>query len=188
MITWVINESVKAMKQIKKIIFLSLLVSMGLALSIIESSMTIPFLAPGAKLGLSNMVVLITLVIFGLKEAFTVATMKSIIFAMATGSFSGLLYSLSGAVLSIFVMAIVYKYCKSYFSLIGVSIFGAMAHNFAQISVASAIMENIKIFSYLPIMSLVSLFTGYFVGLSSIFITKNLEKNFPRIINYQKIR
>ncbi|MTI48518.1 Gx transporter family protein [Sporosalibacterium faouarense] len=172
------------MSRIKKLVFLSLLVSVGLALSIIESTMPVPFLAPGAKLGLSNMVVLTTLVIFGFKEAFAVAVIRSLTFALATGGFSGLFYSLAGAILSVIVMGIVFKFFKNFFSLIGVSIFGAMAHNIAQIGVASIIMENIKIFSYLPIMSLVSLFTGYFVGLSSIMITRTFEKNFSKIINY----
>jgi heptaprenyl diphosphate synthase len=166
------------MKGIKKLIFLSLLVSIGLALSIIESMMPVPFIAPGAKLGLSNMVILITLVIFGFKEALTVGILKSIIFTLATGSISSLFYSLSGSILSCLIMYIIYNKFSEIFSLIGVSIFGAVAHNTAQVLVASLMMNNFKIFSYLPILLLTSLFTGYFVGLASIYITKNLKKTF----------
>ncbi len=169
------------MNRIKKVIFLSLLVSLGLALSIIESSIPVPFIAPGAKLGLSNIMILSTLVVFGFKEAFAVAVIKSITFALATGSFSGLFYSLSGAVLSVIVMYIIYTYFNSFFSLIGISIFGAIAHNFAQISVASIMLENIMIFSYLPVMSLVSLFTGYFVGLSSKLVCQNLNRTYVKV-------
>ncbi|MCF6460587.1 Gx transporter family protein [Clostridium sp. Cult3] len=169
------------MKGLKKLIFLSLLVSIGLALSIIESMMPVPFVAPGAKLGLSNMVILITLVLFGFKEALTVGILKSIIFTLAVGSVSSLFYSLSGSLLSCLTMYVVYKNFSKVFSLIGVSIFGAIAHNFAQVSVASIMMNNIRIFSYLPILLLTSLFTGYFVGLTSIFITKNLKKTFKTI-------
>ena len=152
------------MKGIKKLIFLSLLVSIGLALSIIESMMPVPFIAPGAKLGLSNMV--------------TVGILKSIIFTLATGSISSLFYSLSGSILSCLIMYIIYNKFSEIFSLIGVSIFGAVAHNTAQVLVASLMMNNFKIFSYLPILLLTSLFTGYFVGLASIYITKNLKKTF----------
>lgn len=165
------------MKGSKKLIFLSLLVSIGLALSIIESLMPIPFIAPGAKLGLSNMVILVTLVIFGFKEAITVAILKSLIFTLVTGSVSSLFYSLSGSILSCILMHIIYNKFSRVFSLIGVSIFGAVAHNFAQVTVASLIMNNFKVFSYYPILLLTSLFTGYFVGLTSIFITNNLKKN-----------
>ena len=169
------------MKGLKKLIFLSLLVSVGLVLSIIESMMPIPFVVPGAKLGLSNMVILITLVILGFKEALIVGILKSIIFTIATGSISSLFYSLSGSILSCITMYLVYNNFSGIFSLIGVSIFGAVAHNFAQVLVASLMMNNLKIFSYLPILLLTSLFTGYFVGLASIFITKNLKKTFYTI-------
>ncbi|WP_416197689.1 MAG: Gx transporter family protein [Sporanaerobacter sp.] len=175
------------MKNLRKLVFLSLLVSLGLALSILESFMPIPFVAPGAKLGLSNMVVLVTLVIFGFKEALAVGVLKSMLFSLATGSISSLFYSLSGSVLSCITMYIVYSYFSNIYSLIGVSIFGAVAHNLAQVSVASLMMKNLKIFSYLPILLLTSLFTGYFVGLSSIFISKNLKKSFPKSCDTSKM-
>lgn len=165
------------MKRLNKIIYLSLLVSMGLALSVLESAIPLPITIPGAKLGLSNMVILVTLVIFGFKEAFVVGILKSIVLVLITGSISSLIYSLSGSILSCIIMFIVYKYFSRVFSLIGVSIFGAVAHNFAQVSVAAAMMYNIRIYSYLPILLLTSLFTGYFVGLSSTYISKNLKKN-----------
>lgn len=169
------------MKNLKKTIFLSLLVSLGLALSIIESIMPFPFVAPGAKLGLSNMVVLITLVVFGFKESLIVGILKSLVLVLVTGSISSLFYSLSGSILSCITMFLVLNYFSNVFSLIGVSIFGAVAHNTAQILVASIMMNNFKIFSYLPILLLTSLFTGYFVGLASIFISKSLKKTYLRI-------
>lgn len=165
------------MKRLNKIIFLSLLVSIGLALSVLESAIPLPITVPGAKLGLSNMVILVTLVIFGFKEAFVVGILKSIVLVLVTGSISSLIYSLSGAILACITMYIVYKHFSSIFSLIGVSIFGAVAHNFAQVSMASIMMYNARIYSYLPILLLMSLFTGYFVGLSSIFISKNLRRS-----------
>ena len=165
------------MKRLNKIIFLSLLVSIGLALSVLESAIPLPITVPGAKLGLSNMVILVTLVIFGFKEAFVVGILKSLVLVLITGSVSSLIYSLSGSMLSCITMFIVYKYFTSIFSLIGVSIFGAVAHNFAQVSVAAALMYNSRIYSYLPILLLTSLFTGYFVGLSSIYISKSLKKS-----------
>lgn len=173
------------MKGLKKLIFLSLLVSIGLGLSIIESMMPLPFVAPGAKLGLSNMVILITLVFFGIKEALSVGILKSIVFTLVTGSVTSLFYSLSGSVLSCILMYIIFKRFSNIFSLIGVSIFGAIGHNFAQVLVASLMMKNFRIFSYLPILLLTSLFTGYFVGLASIYIVRNLEKTFNNIFYSQ---
>ena len=160
---------------IKKLIFLSLLVSIGLTLSIIENMIPLPIPVPGVKLGLVNMVFLITLVLFGFKEALVVVLLRSITLAVAMGNVSGLMYSIPSSVISTTVMAIVYKNFSNYFSLIGVSLFGAVTYNIAQIGVASFIMQNIKIFSYLPIMSLMSIFTGYFVGLGSKFSIDNIK-------------
>ena len=165
------------MKRLRKMIFLSLLVAIGLALSVLESAIPLPITVPGAKLGLSNMVILVTLVLFGFKEALVVGILKSIVLVLITGSISSFLYSVSGAILSCIAMFVVYKYFSKIFSLIGVSIFGAVAHNFAQVSVASLMMYNARIYSYLPILLLTGLFTGYFVGLGSIYISKNLQNH-----------
>lgn len=171
------------MKRIQKLIFISLLVSIGLALSVLESAIPLPIIAPGAKLGLSNMVILVTLVVFGFREALAVGILKSLLLVLITGSVSSLAYSLSGSILSCIAMAIIYKYFSMIFSLIGVSILGAVAHNFAQVSVAAVMMSNARIYSYLPILLITSLFTGYFVGLSSIYISRNLQNNFIKPFN-----
>lgn len=166
------------MKKMKKIIFLSLLVSIGLAVSVLESAIPLPITVPGAKLGLSNIVILVTLVVFGFKEAFVVGILKSMVLVLITGSVTSLLYSLSGAILACVTMGVIYKYFSKIFSLVGVSIFGAMAHNTGQISVAALMMYNPRIYSYLPVLLITGLFTGYFVGLGSIYVSNNLQKNF----------
>ncbi|WP_026893755.1 Gx transporter family protein [Clostridiisalibacter paucivorans] len=170
------------MNRTKRAIFLSLLVGSGLVLSIIESFIPIPFIAPGAKLGLANIVALITVVLYGLKAGLLVSFLRTIILALSTGNVTALMYSLPAAVISTLVMFLVYKTLSKHFSLIGVSILGAIAHNISQITVATIVMENIMIYSYLPVMILVSLFTGYFVGLSSIFLFNNLKNNMANAI------
>jgi uncharacterized membrane protein len=165
------------MKRLNKVIFVSLLAAIGLALSVIESSIPIPIAIPGARLGLSNMVILVSLVIFGFKEAFSISMLKSILLMLVTGSVSSFFYSITGAILSSIIMFLAYKYMSDIFSLIGISILGAAAHNVAQVGVASLILNNIRVFSYLPLLLLLSLFTGYFVGLSSIYISKGLKNN-----------
>lgn len=150
---------------LKKMIFLSLLVSAALVLSIIENMMPIPIPVPGVKLGLVNVVFLITLVLFGFKESIIVVIVRGITMSIATGNISGLIYSFPSSIMSTVVMTIVYKRFSEYFSLIGVSLFGAITFNLVQICIASLVMQNIKMFAYLPIMSLTSIFTGCFIGL-----------------------
>lgn len=166
------------MRKLNKMIFISLLVSIGLALSVLESAIPLPITMPGAKLGLSNMVVLVTIVVFGFKDGIKVSMLKSAVLMLITGSISSFIYSLSGAIFSCIIMYIGYKYFSVIFSLIGISILGALAHNTAQVSVASMMLHNLRIYSYLPFLMLVSLFSGYFVGLASIYIVNNLKANY----------
>ncbi|TJX14783.1 Gx transporter family protein [Tissierella creatinini] len=166
------------MRKLNKMIFISLLVSIGLALSVLEMAMPLPISMPGARLGLSNMVVLITIVVFGFKDGIKVSLLKSTVLMLITGSISSFIYSISGAVLSCIMMYLSFRFLSKIFSLIGVSIIGALSHNFAQISVAAIIMSNLRIYTYLPFLMILSLFTGYFVGLSSGYIVKHLKKNF----------
>lgn len=169
------------MKNVRKMVFLSILVAIGLALSVIESTIPLPIVVPGARLGLSNMVVLVTLVVFGFKEGIIVSLLKSIVLMLITGSISSFMYSFSGALISSIAMSISYKYFSNIFSLIGTSILGALFHNFAQITVASLMMNNMRIYTYLPFLMLTSIFTGYFVGVTSTYIIKNLKGNFEML-------
>ena len=114
------------MKKLNKIVFLSIIVSVGLGLSVLESAIPLPIMVPGARLGLSNMVVLVTLVVFGFKEGLVVSALKSIILMLITGSVSSFIYSISGAILSCIAMYLAYKYFHNIFSLIGISIIGAL--------------------------------------------------------------
>ena len=168
---------------LKKLIFLSLLVSVALVLSIVEGMIPVPIPVPGVKLGLPNIIFLTTLVLFGFKEALIVAFLRGITMSIATGNVSSLMYSLPSSITSIIVMTFIYKYLSSYFSLIGVSLFGAIAFNTVQIGIASLIMQNARIFTFLPIMSLTSLFTGYFIGLTVMISQNRIRGSLMRLRN-----
>jgi heptaprenyl diphosphate synthase len=62
-------------------------------------------------------------------------------------------------------MGLVYKFGSTFFSLLGISLVGAVTHNVAQLLVASVVIETVGIFAYLPYMLFFALPTGAFVGL-----------------------
>ena len=160
----------------RKLVQLAMLTSLGLALHIIEGIIPNPFMgiAPGAKLGLANIIGLITLVIYGFRYALTVNLLRCFIAGMASGAITSMMYSMAGAFTSTVLMWFAYRYFKKYLSLIGVSVLGALGHNIAQLTVAAIIINNIRIFTYLPIMMLTSIFTGIFIGLTANFtVTKS---------------
>lgn len=164
------------MKNLKVMVYTSLLVSMALAVSLIENMIPLPFIAPGVKLGLSNMVILVTLTLYGFGRGFVVAVLKSFLLMLIIGFGPSFIYSFSGAVFATILMWIALRFASGIFSIIGVSIIGAVAHNFAQLTVASYMLGSILIYNYLPILAIVGMITGYFVGLGSYNIANHLKK------------
>ncbi|SHJ68768.1 Gx transporter family protein [Tepidibacter formicigenes] len=176
------------MKNTKKLIFMSILVAQSLVLYIVESYIPNPFIAvaPGAKLGLSNIITLIALIFLGFKDTFIVLITRIIMASMFSGGLSAFLYSITGGILSLIMMSITLRLNKINYSLIGVSIIGSIFHNIGQLIMASIIIQNKGIFIYLPILLLSSIPTGLFIGLVCRFITYN--KNIYNVINIKNNR
>ena len=162
-------------------VYLALLVAGGLVLGLFESMIALPVPIVGAKLGISNIVVLTALVLYGFKDGLLVAILKSLLLMLVTGAVSSFIFSFVGTILSLFSMYLALKYLKKSLSLIGVSLIGASFHNFGQVLCASLILRTTLIFAYLPILLIIGIFTGFFVGLSTIYLTKNLMINLGSI-------
>ncbi|MDO5689205.1 MAG: Gx transporter family protein [Tissierellia bacterium] len=160
----------------RRLISMAVLVALALALSVLEMSLPLPFVAPGAKLGLSNIVLLLAIVLFPFREAFMIAVIKPFVLMLVTGSVTSLIYSMAGSILSCLVMVFAYRYLSHWFSLTGVSVLGSVAHNFAQITVAALILNNFWMYGYLPLLVLIGIGTGIFVGLTTEYLTNHLRR------------
>ncbi|PSJ32068.1 heptaprenyl diphosphate synthase [Peptostreptococcus russellii] len=149
----------------QKLILLSLMVAYSLALYILETFIPNPLVAlfPGAKLGLSNIITLICLLNFGFKDTFTILSVRIILSSIFAGPVSYLLFSIAGGYLSLAGMYLASK-IKG-FSIIGVSLCGAIMHNIGQLLMAAMIIENLSMISYLPFMLGASIVTGVFIGI-----------------------
>lgn len=125
-----------------------------------------PFPVPGVKLGLANIITLLTLVLFEFKTALTVTLLRAVLGSLLSGTLFGFgfLLSVSGALSATCLMALFLRFLPA-FSLIGVSVIGAIAHNLGQLSMAALLMSYSGIFYYLPVMMLFSLPTGLLIGI-----------------------
>lgn len=74
------------------------------------------------------------------------------------------------------MMGLALKYATKAFSMIGVSIIGAVAHNFAQVTVASYVLGSVMVYTYFPFLTFVGMVTGYFVGLGAYNVSSHLRK------------
>ncbi|MCC0685793.1 Gx transporter family protein [Clostridioides sp. ZZV14-6345] len=159
----------------RKMTFLGLMIGYSLALYVLETYIPNPLIVifPGAKLGLSNIITLISLMLLGVKDTVIIVTIRVILSSIFAGPLSYLLFSIGGAYLSLLFMYLSSK-IKG-LSIIGISIIGAIGHNIGQLIVASLIIENILAIGYLPFMLMASLVTGMFVGLVSRYTIPKLK-------------
>jgi len=165
------------MRNTKRLVLLALMVSLALILSIVESWIPVPVAIPGVKLGLANIITLVVIIFFGYKDALLVVVVRCILASIFGGGFVLFLFSVSGGILSLFVMALLYSKLAKTFSLIGISICGSVAHNIGQIAAASLIMKELSVMAYLPILLVSGIIMGCFVGLCSNFLCSALKKN-----------
>ena len=170
--------------KIYKMVYMGLLVSMALVLSLIERMLPVPFIAPGAKLGLANLIIVISVyTLDSYKDSFIILILKILLSSILGGSVSSLLYSISGGVLSFIVTILVKQLGRRYVSVIGVSTSAAVLHNVGQLFAASIIFKNFNI------LSMVGIGTGIFIGLSANYILNHFSKSsyFNKMLNLDKI-
>lgn len=151
-------------KNLKEIMQMSMLISLGITLQIAESFIAVPFFLPGVKLGLANIVTIIVLYVFGMKEALKIGFMRIFLASiLRNGLGINFLFSLSGMIFSLLVSGALKKFGKM--SVSGVSMAGANFHVTAQIITASFIYRTDLLYiSYLPYMLLITLITGLITG------------------------
>lgn len=147
----------------KKLTLCALLTALALGLSYVERFLPLQLLIPlpGIKLGLANVVTLVTLSLLGKSYAFGVLVARCLLGAIF-GGLTGLAFSLSGGVLALTVMCIAAK-CKA-LSVYGISVLGAATHNIGQILMAMALMGSFYVAAYLPWLLLISVVTGLLTG------------------------
>lgn len=146
-----------------RLVYLSLLLSLSLALFMFEGLIPLPFLAPGAKLGLSNIITVLAIYTLpNLRDAFLILVLRIVIGSLLGGGPTVLAYSLAGGIVSFGGMAALKHSGK--FSVIGVSLAGGFLHNLGQLFIAAWTVESMGIFSYLPILGLCGLVTGAMIG------------------------
>lgn len=156
----------------QKLTISALFAALALIFSYIE--VLIPFNPgiPGIKLGIANLVIIISLYYLGPGYALTVNLIRILIAGLLFNGFFGAVYSLAGGLLSLVIMILLMK--TGLFSVTGVSMAGGVAHNLGQLLVAAFLVSNIKVFIYFPVLLFSGMICGTLIGLLSHVILKKL--------------
>ena len=154
---------------------LALTIALALILSFVESKIPAFVAIPGIKVGLANIAVIFTLYKLGEKEAIIVSIIRVILVSMLFGSSVSLIYSISGAVLSLLTMILLKKLTP--LTEITISICGGIMHNVGQICAASIMLSTNVVIYYLPFLLLSGTVAGVAVGVASGLLIKRVKLN-----------
>lgn len=169
----------------KTLNFITMLAAQAVVISVVERLTPTPFsFAPGAKLGLGNLISLIAIFTLPAKDSVKVVSLRLLISTFLGGTFSTFLYSFAGVTLSYIVMLSAKQLGPRRVSPIGISILGGMMHNVGQLIVFATIARSFYVLNYLPILSFSGILSGFLVGLAASYL---LEKVGPLRYYHQKI-
>ena len=146
---------------------------LALGFSYVESLVPPLTSIPGIKLGLANIAIIFALYKFDARAAVTVSLMRVFLSFLLFGSILSLAYSFSGALMSFTVMVVMKK--SERFSVVGVSVAGAITHNVAQIIVAMLLLSTKEIVFYLPVLVISAVISGIFIGTAGALLVKRIK-------------
>lgn len=137
--------------------------ALALIFSYVEILIPISLGIPGIKLGLANVVIVVVLYKMGRKEAYIISVTRVILAGFLFGNLASILFSLAGCVLSLTIMSLLYK--KENFSVIGISVIGAVFHNLGQILVAMVVVSSFSVMYYFSVLMIAGIITGIIIGI-----------------------
>lgn len=158
----------------KTIAHIGVFTSMALVLSYLERLIPPIVPIPGVKLGIANIIILITIYLLNNKDAFIILLLKVTLVSLLFTGVTGFIYGLFGGTLSYLFMIIFKK--TNLFSIVGVSIIGSVMFNVGQIIASTIFIRNIYIFYYLPILIFFGLISGTLTGIISHYTISKLKK------------
>ena len=152
---------------------MAITVSFALILSYIESRLPAFVAIPGIKAGLANIAVIFTLYKLGAKEAAAISIIRVLLVSLLFGSPVSLIYSISGALLSLSVMIALKRLTP--LKEIAVSVCGGVMHNVGQITMASVLFDTNLVAYYMPFLILSGTVAGIVVGAASAMLIKRID-------------
>lgn len=158
----------------RKIAYMGMFIAVAMVFSYVESLIPVNIAVPGVKLGLANLVTIVVMFKMDVRSAWVISLIRVVLSALLFGNLSIMVYSLTGAVLSLLVMTLCMK--LKIFGLLGTSILGAVSHNAGQIIMAAILMKSGNIMLYIPVLCISGTIAGICIGLAGAVLVRNLPK------------
>lgn len=122
---------------------------------------------PFFRLGLANIPIMISLEIFPPSYVLLVVLLKVLGQALMNGTLASyvFLFSIAGSFASAFVMLLVYRFGGRHVTLVGISVFGAIASNVVQMSLSVTFIFGQTAWVIAPLFITLGVASGLFVGI-----------------------
>ena len=134
-----------------------------------------PIILPGARMGVSNVFILLAVIMVGRKYGFICLTLKIIIGSLFSGNISSAMYSLPAGLIALAV-EIILLFNVGKISIPAVSIAGAVINSAIQNVVFCLVTGVPEYLYYAPYLTLIAIISGLVVGLIVYFTIKSLPK------------
>lgn len=132
---------------------------------------------PFLRLGLANGITLLVLKWWGFRPAVMITVARVILAGLIIGRLFQpvFLMSLTGGLTAACVMGLLMIGAGRWLSLVGISILGALAHNLAQMAVASLLVHQWIGVSLLPVLLIMSLISGTLIGYFALLVDRAFQ-------------
>ena len=134
-----------------------------------------PLILPGAKMGISNLFILLSAILLGGWYAYTVLIVKTVLGSLFVGNISMIMYSLPAGALALGLELILIYFVKTV-SILATSIAGAVINSTVQNIVFCLVTTIPEHLFYLPYLALLSVISGALIGFATHFSIKIFPK------------
>lgn len=165
--------NIKEKLNTNKITLLGILCALSLISFLIESILP-PLFLPGAKLGLSNIFTLMTLIIYSPIEATILLLVRTILGSFIIGNLSSLMYSMPAGLSSILASSLMLYFIHPKVSVVSISILSAVIHNIVQVIMYCIVTQSTALFSYMPYLASIGVLSGVIIGILVYTITHKI--------------
>lgn len=148
---------------VQKITLVAIMTAVSLIMFVIEAQFPAAPMG-GIKLGLANIVTLVSMLFMGRREAGFVLFMRIVLATAFYGTFVSFAFSVVGGIFSYAVMCfLINKFDRKQIWV--VSVFGGLFHNFGQLAVAGFLTGTTAVITLLPYLIISGIITGAFIGI-----------------------
>ncbi len=153
------------------------LISAIATLSFMLESLFPPLILPGARLGISNIFILLSAIALGYVYGYFTLIVKVLLGSLLSGNFFSIVYALPAGLIALTIEILLFYLVKN-ISLICISIVGAVINITVQNVMFCLITNTAEYLAYCPYLALLGVIGGLFVGFAVHFIIKLLPNKF----------